>query len=119
MVNLSRKGILERFPWAKEKSLFDKIDAEQDFDDTIQWDLNEEQLQLVVLLLEELEEFFKIRNRNIDIDIYYVGESLDALQIDFSSNTREVFLIIDKYKQFSLDLLGEVDEEEEDYEDIF
>jgi hypothetical protein len=119
MVYLSRKSILKRFPWAKEKSLFDKIDSEQDFDDSIEWNLNEAQLQLVVMLFEELEEWFKSRNRNIDINIYYVGESLDALHIDFSSNTREVFLIIDKYKQFSLDLLDEVDEEEDDYEDVF
>lgn len=41
MLNLSRKSILERFPWAKEKSLFDKIDTEQDFDDSIEWNLNE------------------------------------------------------------------------------
>jgi hypothetical protein len=116
MVNLSRKSILEKFPWAKEKSLFDKIDTEQDFDYSIQWNLNEAQLQLVEMLFDELEEWFKNRNRKIDIEIYYVGESLDALHIDFSSKTREVFLIIDKYKQFSLNLL---DEEDVDYEDIF
>ncbi|MGR6904596.1 hypothetical protein [Lysinibacillus sp. BSL11] len=113
MVNLSRKIILDKFPWAKGKPLFDKIDTDQGYDDSIQWNLNQQQLQLVVLLFEELEEWFRIRNRKIDIDIYYVGESLDALHIDFSSNTHEVFLIIDKYKQFSLDLL------DEEYEDIF
>ncbi|AYV72901.1 hypothetical protein M1D49_00285 [Bacillus sp. PK3-056] len=111
MLNLSRKSILERFPWAREKSLFDKIDTEQDFDDSIEWNLNEAQLQLVVMLFGELEEWFKSRNINIDINIYYVGESLDALRIDFSSNTREAFLIVDKYKHFSLDLLDGEDED--------
>jgi hypothetical protein len=40
------------------------------------------------------------------------------LHIDFTSN-REISLIIEKYKQFSLDLLDEADEEEDDFEDIF
>lgn len=96
MVNATWKSILEKFPWAKEESLFDKIDTEQDYDDSIQWNLNEAQLRLVVMLFEELEEWFKKRNREIDINIYYVGESLDTLHIDFSRNAREVFLIIDK-----------------------
>lgn len=115
MVNLSRKIILGKFAWAKEKPLFDKIDAEQDFDDSIQWNLNQQQLQLVVMLFEELEEWFRIQNREIDINIYYVGELLDRLQIDFSSNTREVFLIIDKYQQFSADLLEDGDEDEDTF----
>lgn len=118
MVNLSRKSILERFPWAKEKSLFDEIDSQKDINDSMQWNLSEEQLQLVVLLFTELEEWFEKRNMEIDIDIYYVGELMDSLKIDFSSNTREVFLIIEKYKQFSLDLLEEEDEED-NYENIF
>lgn len=118
MVYLSRKSILERFPWAQEKPLFDKIDSEQDYDDSIEWNLNEAQLQLVLMLFEELGEWFESKNRKIDIHIYYVGESLDTLHIDFSSNSPEVFLIMDKYKQFSLDLL-DVTDEEEDYEDVF
>ena len=97
MVNLSRKSTLERFPWAKEKSLFDKIDSKQKLDDWIQWDLNEKQLDLVLKVFQELEEWFISRNRKIDIDIYFVGELLDRLHIDFSSSTREVYLIIDKY----------------------
>ncbi|MFG6497273.1 hypothetical protein P8610_18060 [Fictibacillus sp. UD] len=116
MVYLSRRSILEKFPWAKEKSLFDKIDIDQELDDSIKWVLNEKQLQLVVMLFKELEEWFISRNREIDIKIYYIGELLDRLQIDFSSNTREVGLIIDKYKRFSVDLL---DEEDGDYDVIF
>lgn len=119
MVHLSRKGILERFPWAREKSLFGNIDTKLGLDDLIEWNLNEKQLQLVVMLFEEIEEWFKRRNKKIDIDIYYVGELFDRLHIDFSSNTREIFLIIDKYKQFSVDLLDELEEVEVDYEDKF
>lgn len=115
MINLSRKSIIERFPWAKEKSLFDKIDTEQDldFDNMKKWHLNNEQLKLVVMLFEELEAWFEKHNRKIEIDIYYVGELFDRLHIDFSSSTREVYLIIEKYNQFSVDLI------EENYEDIF
>lgn len=121
MVNLSRKNILERFPWAKEKSLYERIEVEQIDDDLIQWNLNEKQLELVFKLFEELEEWFKTRNISIDIKIYYVGELLDRLHIDFSSQTSEVYMIVDKYKRFSLDLLYEVNEleEEENYDDVF
>jgi hypothetical protein len=42
MVNLSRQSILEKFPCAKEKLLFDKIDKEHDFDSSIQWNLNQQ-----------------------------------------------------------------------------
>jgi hypothetical protein len=116
---LSRMSILERFPWAKEKSIFYEKETEQNFDVSIKWKLNDDQLQLVVKLFEELEEWFNIRNRKIDIDIYYVGELFDRLHIDFSSNTREVFLIIEKYKRFSEELFMDKVDEEEDYMDIF
>ena len=120
MDNISRQSILAKYPWAKEKTLFDKIDSEEDFGkEIIVWDLNECQLFLLEKLLGEIEYWFKSHDKKIDIEIYYIGELLDSLHIDFSSSTREVFLIIDKYKQFSLDLLDEVDEEVDDYEDVF
>jgi hypothetical protein len=121
MDKISEIIIVERYKWAKPQPLFEKTDSKKEIDASMQWNLNQKQLHLVKSLFAELEEWFVSRNIPIDVTIYHVGELFDRLHIDFSSNTREVFLIIDKYKQFSEALLDEEyeEDEEEDYEDVF
>ncbi|WP_096202923.1 hypothetical protein [Bacillus sp. FJAT-45350] len=123
MGKISQKTILVKFPWAKPQPLFNEIDTQEDVtNNNFDWNLNEQQLYLVEGLLEEIHSFFKNRDQSIDVKIYYIGELFDRLHIDFSSNTREVFMIMDKYKQFSEEILLNEDDEteqDEDYDDIF
>lgn len=122
MGKISQKSILDTYPWAKVQPLFDKNENEESFNNQLHWRLSEKQLYLVQALLEEIESFFNNRDQQIDVKIHHIGELFDRLHIDFSSNTREVFMIMDKYKQFSEELLLNEDDETEqdgDYDDIF
>jgi hypothetical protein len=119
MDKISELIIIERYKWAKPQPLFENADSKKEIEVSMQWNLSQKQLHLVKCLFAELEDWFVNRNIPIDVTIYHVGELFDRLHIDFSSNTREVFLIMDKYKQFSEALLDEEEEEEEDYDDLF
>lgn len=100
--------------------MLDKIDAKQNSNkEAIRWNLNSDQLKLVIMPFEGLKEWFNSRKIDMDINIQYVGQLFGRLHIDYSSKTYDTFLIIDKYKQFSLDLLNEVHKKGDDYENMF
>lgn len=118
MNRIKVRSILQKYSWATPRGLFNEENVHNEVDNYLNnWQLELEQLELVDKLFEEIENWFEKNNKPLDVKIYGVTWLFDTFRIDLSSNTREIFAIVDKYKEFSRDLYYKDDND--DYEDEF
>jgi hypothetical protein len=98
MIKLSEMSLYEKFPWSKP--IIPDIDPELGFYGLAPWEFKEAQLGIIEKMFIEIEDWFTSRSVPVDIAIYEIKMVFDHFEVEFFSNTPEIRLIVERYKQF-------------------
>lgn len=101
-MQISQEVIYNRFPWAKPVNVeFDDSD-EGFFYDVIPWTFNQTQLKLIHTMLEEVESWFLLRNKSIEVVIFEFKEVQGHVCVEKICGFPEVDDIFEKYRALYL-----------------
>lgn len=97
MVQFTQESIYNRFPWAKPVDLVLDNSNEGFFCDTLPWSFNQKQLKTIYTMLAEVEQWFVIKNKPIEIIIVEFKEIQGHVVVEKICGYPEIDAIFEKY----------------------
>lgn len=99
MTELTQKGIYNRFPWAKPVNLEFSDFEKEFFYDITPWSFNQTQLKLIYTMLEEVENWFILKqHKHIEVIIMEYKEVQGHIFVEKICRFPEVDNIFVKYR---------------------
>lgn len=101
-MEITQEDIYNRFHWARPVNLDVDDSDEGFFCDTMQWSFNRAQLKLIHTMLEEVESWYLLRNKSIEIVIVEFKEVQGHVIVQKICGFPEVDDIFEKYQAIYL-----------------
>ncbi|MFG6497272.1 hypothetical protein P8610_18055 [Fictibacillus sp. UD] len=97
-MQITQESMFKRFPWAKPVIIELSDSDEGFFCDVIPWTYNRAQLNLIHTMLEEIENWFSLYNKPIEVTIFEFKEVQGHVFVEKICGFSEIEDIFRKYQ---------------------